>query len=452
MQLLVAADIDGCKKNIRFMFPTRPTLKEFSTQIELAFQKEAVEGGSTSRFRVGKLQVFIEQLQMWADVARQGQLEHGKQYFVFQGETRSRSAGGRTPRRTSSQSVVVTPKMKRIERKIRSNTPERRQTCVTSKQNHFADKRGRISRMAQAQRTAENDKRFTVFQILTSDSPDVQFLDTKLNHLTITTLLSRRGVAEDDLRTVQYLIMSMEVGPDGNSSYAQFVRFCRKYPSEANSLFDIVLSSKQIILTGEHFDSISELNAQAKSIIEHHEESEVFTPITVSPAPPLENHPNSVVAPVAPPMNLNTTTERSVLTTTQNDHNIVDEDWLARRLAVLEAEHQQKISEVKQRYALLSQTPDTSRCVSQSDHFEQSNVKYSTELRSDSNQRANQIEHPDQSSFYSNAPEHQSLSYNGYQRDDFIRTKDKEDSAIKNVYSRLASALHSHPTDKVQFP
>ena len=106
LALLVAAELHGVKRNLRFVFPARPTLRELTTQVQTTFQREAVmlrpEGCEEAATRVASevcvshLAVHCPQANDWVRLKSISQLADGAQLYAFQRRPtrreRSRSA------------------------------------------------------------------------------------------------------------------------------------------------------------------------------------------------------------------------------------------------------------------------------------------------------------------------------------------------------------------------
>eukprot|EP01059_Diplonema_ambulator_P006772 TRINITY_DN16374_c0_g1_i1.p1 TRINITY_DN16374_c0_g1~~TRINITY_DN16374_c0_g1_i1.p1 ORF type:complete len:397 (+),score=92.28 TRINITY_DN16374_c0_g1_i1:32-1192(+) len=293
VELLVAADLYGTKVNIKFVFPARPTLKEFITQVELAFRKEAVlqrpDNAPVQQFEVSSMQVFSEDSRMWSDVVRQGQLQNHAQYYAFQARKRGRSGS-----RTRSPSAGR-----------RSFSNSRR---MSGGNNQLADDR-QVSRETHAERTATNDKRYCIFKELAPDG--------RLHHDRIPSLLYARGVPPLDIEEIQCALSGMGVGADGKSSFAQFSRFMRMNPKISLQLF-------------------SALGAEW-----------VRSPRAVPQAPPTPPPPrvdvSSVVAP--PPV-----APVSVLDMHVREDAGRNDAWLQAEMRKLDEEYLARVREVKERY------------------------------------------------------------------------------------------------------
>ena len=280
MELLVAADLYGTKQNIKFVFPTRPTLKEFVAQVELAFQKEAVlrqpAGVLLQRFEVSNVQVHSEHAQSWVDVVRQGQLAHACQYYAFQlrggGGAALRSASRdrrqrqeqqlqqpqhtrhtlracspqpRTPRgRAASRERGGggTPRAGSQQQRRGPSATGRRSTSITDRASHHRDTRARLTRETQAARTLSNDQRYCAFLTLAPAG--------RLDHRCVEPLLLARGADFELARRLAFAASAMETGPDGCSSFAQFSREFRRHPKLFKTLAAFC-AQPQLLLPGD---------------------------------------------------------------------------------------------------------------------------------------------------------------------------------------------------------
>eukprot|EP01059_Diplonema_ambulator_P034606 TRINITY_DN7850_c0_g3_i1.p1 TRINITY_DN7850_c0_g3~~TRINITY_DN7850_c0_g3_i1.p1 ORF type:complete len:312 (+),score=9.95 TRINITY_DN7850_c0_g3_i1:68-937(+) len=100
VSVMVAAEIRGEVKNIKFVRAARPTIKELVMEVENAFQKE------DENFAVRELQIYADDLQLWEPLTRQAQIRNNSQLYA------KRCQDDQTPRR----------------RRTRSNTPQRSQS------------------------------------------------------------------------------------------------------------------------------------------------------------------------------------------------------------------------------------------------------------------------------------------------------------------------------------
>ena len=316
MEICVAADLYGTKQNIKFLFPTRPTLKEFCAQVETAFQKEAVRrgtGGVTAGFEVSSIQAYCAEADTWSDVARQGQLVDGMQCYAFQ--MRGRHSRSSIPHRSPSIG------RSRSNRRT-SSLSQRRSTSISDRQSHHSDARARLTKETQAVRTLCNDRRYTAFRMLAPEG--------RLDISTLRGTLLSAGALMDDAVHIEGAFAGMETGPDGCASFAQYSRLCRRKPKAA------MLLQRCVGALGP----VPEMFPPEPTARHSHREYTPSTPQAEVPAvlstSQRQPSPGLISAlPVAPPPPPAPVPARS---------------WLDEELLRLDSEHQEKVRRVKAQF------------------------------------------------------------------------------------------------------
>ncbi|KAJ9453015.1 calmodulin-like protein containing EF hand domain, partial [Diplonema papillatum] len=234
--LLVAADLYGKKHNLRFVFPTRPTIRELTTQVENAFQREAVlqlpDRERLVDFKVAHLSVFNSSHSVWATLTRQRQLDDGTQLYAFQQRPVQRDTfdyenpfGGRN----------LTPRAHQLSPTTRSRS-ESPASSLFGKQ-HLDHS---LERGVSPARQQENANRRALYDQLKHVFHDLADEDSVILISQLPQKLRERKVCDAD-----QLVASLRRGVDpqglrGTSdavSIAQFVKWGRKNPLAVNALF-----------------------------------------------------------------------------------------------------------------------------------------------------------------------------------------------------------------------
>eukprot|EP01064_Diplonema_japonicum_P028094 TRINITY_DN4246_c0_g1_i1.p1 TRINITY_DN4246_c0_g1~~TRINITY_DN4246_c0_g1_i1.p1 ORF type:complete len:325 (+),score=62.62 TRINITY_DN4246_c0_g1_i1:42-977(+) len=78
LSVMVAAEVNGAVKNVKFVHAARPTIKMLVAEIEKEFEKNQQD------FHAESVQVFAEDAQTWVPLSRQSQIIHNAQIFVRQ--------------------------------------------------------------------------------------------------------------------------------------------------------------------------------------------------------------------------------------------------------------------------------------------------------------------------------------------------------------------------------
>ena len=201
----MAAEIYGVKRNLRFVFQTRPMIKELTKQVVNAFQREAVinkpEGITLIEFNISHMHIHGEG--GWIDLQRQRQLQHGVQIYAFQKKQEDdddRNLSNKQSRRGRSSSPNCPPSPRRCE--------------------------------VEGIRRAFIDKIRCVFQALSNSSD-------KIKVTTLEESLRQRGIAGSGELTTGILqaVDSQFYMNLTNLSLAQFTRWGRKHPVDVDLLY-----------------------------------------------------------------------------------------------------------------------------------------------------------------------------------------------------------------------
>ena len=234
--VLVAADLMGAKRNMRFVFPTRPTLRELTHQVEQAYQREAVmQAEEGVDFKVSHLAAYCEEMGMWIKLVRQSQLATGVQLYAFQ--RRSRRRDGSLSRPGSAYG---------------SPSPSRGRSMSTSRTTHGSPRADSASRRALLDQIrfvfnclATPNARWTPPPSPRGMSPHARRRSRSIGSSMVIeleelgALLLRRGVHEY-AGVVRSIMASVDLSCPGHIeqiSLAQFVRWGRKHPETVRGLF-----------------------------------------------------------------------------------------------------------------------------------------------------------------------------------------------------------------------